>query len=63
MYPLYEGTNQRLGNNNTQWIDSVAPHQYPSGGCFSINVFTLNALYELHKKPETGGLLQTVNYH
>nr|UGV39580.1 MAG: ORF1 [TTV-like mini virus] len=50
MYPLYEGTNQRLGNNNTQWIDSVAPHQYPSGGCFSINVFTLNALYELHKK-------------
>nr|UGV35268.1 MAG: ORF1 [TTV-like mini virus]UGV37058.1 MAG: ORF1 [TTV-like mini virus] len=50
MYPLYEGTTERLVNNNTQWIDSTAPHDYPGGGCFSINVFSLNALYELHTK-------------
>nr|UGV34709.1 MAG: ORF1 [TTV-like mini virus] len=50
MYPLYEGTRHRLGNNNTQWIDTIAPEFYPGGGCFSINVFSLNSLYELHTK-------------
>nr|UGV34717.1 MAG: ORF1 [TTV-like mini virus] len=49
-YPLFEGTKERLGNNNTMYIDSIAPHLIPSGGCFSINVFTLKALYELHLK-------------
>nr|UGV37568.1 MAG: ORF1 [TTV-like mini virus] len=49
-YPLYEGTNQRIGNDNTQYIDSIAPYLVPGGGCFSITVFTLEGLYELHQK-------------
>ena len=49
-YPLFEGTNERVGNNNTQYIDSVAPYLYPGGGLFSITVFTLQGLYELHLK-------------
>nr|UGV34661.1 MAG: ORF1 [TTV-like mini virus]UGV34672.1 MAG: ORF1 [TTV-like mini virus]UGV34830.1 MAG: ORF1 [TTV-like mini virus] len=49
-YPLFEGTNERLGNNNTQYIDSIAPYLFPSGGLYSITVFTLKGLYELHQK-------------
>lgn len=29
-----------------QWLDSVAPHDFPGGGGFSIMQFTLQALYE-----------------
>nr|UGV37010.1 MAG: ORF1 [TTV-like mini virus] len=49
-YPLFEGTNERTGNNNTQYIDAIAPHYMPGGGCFSITQFTLQGLYELHQK-------------
>nr|UGV34794.1 MAG: ORF1 [TTV-like mini virus] len=50
LYPLFEGTNERIGNNNTQYIDSTAPYQYPAGGLFAITVFTLRGLWELHTK-------------
>nr|UGV37810.1 MAG: ORF1 [TTV-like mini virus] len=50
LYPLYEGTKDRTGNNNTQYIDSTAPHYIPGGGLFSITKFTLAALYEMHTK-------------
>nr|UGV36002.1 MAG: ORF1 [TTV-like mini virus] len=49
-YPLFEGTSDRLPNNNTQYIDAVAPYLIPGGGLFSITVFTLQGLYELHTK-------------
>lgn len=49
-YPLYEGTNERTGNNNTQYIDSEAPHYVPGGGLYSVTQFTLAGLYELHLK-------------
>nr|QUD39806.1 ORF1 [Anelloviridae sp.] len=49
-YPLFEGTSERIGNNNTQSIDTIAPYLFPSGGLFSITVFTLKGLYELHLK-------------
>nr|UGV37549.1 MAG: ORF1 [TTV-like mini virus] len=49
-YPLYEGTNERTGNNNTQYIDATAPHYMPGGGCYSATQFTLNGLFELHNK-------------
>lgn len=49
-YPLFEGTNERIGNNNTQYIDAIAPQYHPGGGCFSITQFSLAGLYELHLK-------------
>nr|UGV38660.1 MAG: ORF1 [TTV-like mini virus] len=48
--PLYETTSERLGNNLTQWLESHAPHYYPSGGSFSLQLFTLKGLYDLHRK-------------
>lgn len=50
LYPGFLATNERLTNNNVQWIDSVAPEHFPSGGGFSIIQFTLNGLYELFLK-------------
>nr|UGV36912.1 MAG: ORF1 [TTV-like mini virus] len=50
LYPLFEGTSQRTGNNMTQYIDSIAPQYVPGGGLFSITQFNLKALYELHLK-------------
>lgn len=49
-YPLYSGTSERIGNNNTQYIDATAPYLFPSGGLYSITVFTLKGLWELHTK-------------
>nr|UGV37421.1 MAG: ORF1 [TTV-like mini virus] len=49
-YPLFEGTNERIGNNNTQYIDATAPEFHPGGGLFSITQFSLAGLYELHLK-------------
>lgn len=49
-YPIFEGTTERTGHNNTQYIDTITPYKYPGGGLFSIIVFTLEGLYELHKK-------------
>lgn len=34
----------------TQWLDSIAPEHVPGGGLTSITTFSLNALYELHRK-------------
>lgn len=47
---MYSGTTDRIGNDNTTYIDSIAPHNFPGGGLFSITIFTLNGLYELHQK-------------
>lgn len=49
-YPLFSGTTERIGNDNTAYIDQIAPHDFPSGGLYSITVFTLAGLYELHEK-------------
>lgn len=49
-YPAFEGTNLRIGHDNTQYIDSIAPYKVPGGGLFGITVFTLKGLYELHTK-------------
>nr|UGV36004.1 MAG: ORF1 [TTV-like mini virus] len=49
-YPLFIGTNQRTGNNMTQYLDSIAPYNVPGGGLLSIIQFNLAALYELHQK-------------
>nr|UGV38032.1 MAG: ORF1 [TTV-like mini virus] len=49
-YPLFSGTTERIGNDNTAYIDRIAPHDFPGGGLYSITVFTLQGLYELHEK-------------
>nr|UGV38098.1 MAG: ORF1 [TTV-like mini virus] len=49
-YPLFCGTTERIGNDYTAYIDAIAPHDFPGGGLFSITIFTLNGLYELHQK-------------
>lgn len=36
----------------TQWLYSIAPTHFPSGGGFSITQYTLGGLYELHEKLE-----------
>nr|UGV38207.1 MAG: ORF1 [TTV-like mini virus] len=46
LYPLFMCTKERINNNMIQWLDSVAPHDFPGGGGFSIMQFTLQALYE-----------------
>lgn len=50
MYPLYEGTRERISNNFNQWAASIAPHGFPGGGLWSIIRFSLTSLYELHLK-------------
>lgn len=45
--PLFATTNQRLNHNGTLYLDEIAPHNVPSLGGFTINVFTLNSLYNL----------------
>nr|UGV42235.1 MAG: ORF1 [TTV-like mini virus] len=45
--PLYATTKDRINHNSTLYLDEIAPHNVPSLGGFSINVFTLNTLYEL----------------
>ncbi len=49
-YPLYAGTTERIGNDNTAYIDETAPQDFPGGGLYSITVFTLQGLFELHAK-------------
>nr|UGV35661.1 MAG: ORF1 [TTV-like mini virus] len=46
LYPLFLCNKERINNNMIQWLDSVAPHDFPGGGGFSIMQFTLQALYE-----------------
>lgn len=50
IYPLFSGTTDRIGFDNTAYIDRIAPQNYPGGGLYSITVFTLQGLYELHTK-------------
>nr|UGV38900.1 MAG: ORF1 [TTV-like mini virus] len=49
-YPLFSGTTERIGNDNTAYIDQIAPHEFPGGGLYSITIFTLAGLFELHEK-------------
>nr|UGV36045.1 MAG: ORF1 [TTV-like mini virus] len=49
-YPLFAGCTERIANNNTEYIDEIAPEKFPGGGLYSITVFTLQGLYELHLK-------------
>lgn len=37
---------ERISNNNIQWLESIAPHDFPGGGGFSIMQFTLQSLYD-----------------
>nr|UGV35231.1 MAG: ORF1 [TTV-like mini virus] len=48
--PLFECTSERIGNNLTQYLESHTRHFYPGGGSFSMNLFTLQGLYDLHRK-------------
>lgn len=48
--PLFQCTSERIGNNMTQVLESRAPHNYPGGGSFSLNLYTLEGLYKLHTK-------------
>nr|UGV36808.1 MAG: ORF1 [TTV-like mini virus] len=50
MYPLFEGTRERISNNFNQWSASIAPQGFPGGGLWSIIRFSLYSLYELHLK-------------
>nr|UGV34240.1 MAG: ORF1 [TTV-like mini virus] len=52
LHPLFMANHQRLTNNLTQWLYSIAPEHFPSGGGFSITQYTLGGLYELHQKLE-----------
>lgn len=44
------GTSERIANDYTAYIDEIAPKDVPGGGLYSITVFTLEGLYELHQK-------------
>nr|UGV37591.1 MAG: ORF1 [TTV-like mini virus] len=45
-YPVFLTTNERLTNNMTCYLESIAPHDYPAGGGFSICNFSLKMLYD-----------------
>lgn len=47
-YPLILATRQRLSNNLNCYLDSIAPHEVPGGGGFSICNFSLYSLYQEH---------------
>lgn len=49
-YPLFAGTSDRIANDYTAYVDEIAPKDVPGGGLYSITVFTLQGLYELHQK-------------
>lgn len=49
-YALFAGTTDRIGNDYTAYVDEIAPHDFPGGGLYSITIFTLQGLYELHQK-------------
>nr|UGV39147.1 MAG: ORF1 [TTV-like mini virus] len=49
-YPLFQGTVERTGNNLNQYLEAIAPTKFPGGGLWSINRFTLQSLYDLHRK-------------
>nr|UGV37344.1 MAG: ORF1 [TTV-like mini virus] len=44
-YPLFLTTNKRLTNNMCCYLESIAPHDWPGGGDFSILNFSLLTLY------------------
>nr|UGV36760.1 MAG: ORF1 [TTV-like mini virus] len=48
--PLYATTHQRIANNSTLYLETIAPHFVPSLGGFSITQFTLKGLYEQFSK-------------
>lgn len=45
--PLYLTTKDRINHNMSLYLDEITAHNVPSAGGFSINVFTLNNLYNL----------------
>nr|UGV36453.1 MAG: ORF1 [TTV-like mini virus] len=47
-FPLFLTTNERLSNNMTLFLDSIAPEYIPGGGGFSIQRFTLQTLFKEH---------------
>nr|UGV39014.1 MAG: ORF1 [TTV-like mini virus] len=48
MYQLFFTNHQRINNNNTLYIDAIAPFHIPSGGGFSLTQFTLQNLFDQH---------------
>nr|UGV39529.1 MAG: ORF1 [TTV-like mini virus] len=48
LYQLFFCTSQRIANNNTLYIDSIAPYHLHSGGGFSLTQFTLQNLFDQH---------------
>lgn len=48
LYQTFFTNPQRVGNNNTLYIDAIAPYHVPSGGSFSLSQFTLENLFDQH---------------
>ncbi len=47
-YPIFEGTTERTGHNNTQYIDTITPYKYPGGGILKVLYGLVFLLYFLH---------------
>nr|UGV38346.1 MAG: ORF1 [TTV-like mini virus] len=45
-YPIFLTTSKRLSNNMCCYLESIAPHDWPGGGGFSILNFSLYTLYK-----------------
>nr|UGV42432.1 MAG: ORF1 [TTV-like mini virus] len=41
---------KRLGYNSTLYEESIVPQHWPGGGSFCVTQFSLDALYDLHRK-------------
>nr|UGV42591.1 MAG: ORF1 [TTV-like mini virus] len=61
-YPLFACTSERLSNNNTMWLESIAPQYVPGGGGFSICNFSLQTLYSEHLKLHNWWTHTNTNY-
>nr|UGV36183.1 MAG: ORF1 [TTV-like mini virus] len=61
-YPLFACTSERLSNNNTMWLESIAPEFVPGGGGFSICNFSLQTLYSEHLKLHNWWTQTNTNY-
>lgn len=50
MYCLFQCNHRLLNRNYTQYKETIPPEGEPSGGGYSLNVFTLDSLFAEHEK-------------